>query len=159
MGRSRGGFSTKLHLTCESHRHVLSIALTAGQASDLTGVVPALDAVRVQGPRGRARQRPGTLVADKGYSFEAVRTWARKHHVRAMLPRRADQTRFNARCRTHFDPALYRQRNVIERAIGHLKDKRAIGARYDKLALNYLALVQVALIFSYLRHLHPSDTA
>jgi transposase len=42
LGRSRGGLSTKLLLTCECHRHVLYVILTAGQASDLTGVVPAL---------------------------------------------------------------------------------------------------------------------
>ncbi|MFY1830313.1 IS5 family transposase [Myxococcus fulvus] len=159
LGRSRGGFSTKLHLTCERHRHVLSIALTAGQASDLVGVFPALEGVRVQGLRGRPRQRPRVLVGDKGYSFGPVRRWARAHHVRAVLPSRSDQPRVNARCRAQFDPSLYRQRNVIERAVGHLKDKRAIGTRYDKLAVNYLAMVQVALICSYLRHLHPSDRA
>jgi transposase len=75
-----------------------------------------------------------------------------------MLPRWANQGCFNARCHTRFVPALYRQRNIIERAIGHLKDKRAIGTRYDKLALNDQSLVQVALIF-YFRHLHPLDRA
>ncbi|MCY0996732.1 transposase [Myxococcus sp. MISCRS1] len=156
---SRGGFSTKFHLTCERHRHVLSIALTAGQASDLVGVLPALAGVRVQGRRGRPRQRPRVLVGDRGYSFGPVRRWARAHHMRAVLPSRADPPRFNARCRARFDLALYRQSNVIERAVGHLKDKRAVGTRYDKLAVNDLSMVQVARIRSYLRHLHPSDRA
>ena len=77
--------------------------------------------------------------------------------MRAVLPCRADQPRANARCRARFDKKLYRERNVIERAVGYLKENRAIGTRYDKLASNYLAMVQVALISSYLRHLHPSD--
>lgn len=77
----------------------------------------------------------------------------------ALLPSRSDPPRFNARCPARFDPGLYCQRNVIERAVGHLKDKRAVGTRYDKLAVKSLAMVQVALICSYLRHLHPSDWA
>jgi transposase len=99
------------------------------------------------------------LVADKAYSFGKVRRWARAHHVRAVLPSRADQPRVRARTRARFDRNLYRRRNIIERTIGHMKDKRAVGTRYDKLALNYQAMVQAALIYSYLRRLHPSDRA
>jgi transposase len=79
--------------------------------------------------------------------------------MRYVLPSRADQHRVRARTRARFDKKLYRRRNVIERTIGHLKDKRAVGTRYDKLALNYQAMVQAALIYFYLRSLHPSDTA
>lgn len=79
--------------------------------------------------------------------------------MRAVLPQRRDQRCVNKRSRAHFDRKLYRERSKVERAVGHLKECRAIATRYDKLAVNYLAMVQVALIFSYLRHLHPSDTA
>jgi hypothetical protein len=43
--------------------------------------------------------------------------------------------------------------------VGHLKEIRAITTRYDKLTVNYVAMVQVALVFSYLRHLHLPDSA
>jgi hypothetical protein len=99
------------------------------------------------------------LVDDNAYSFGPVRRWSWAHHIRAVLPCRADQPHTNARCRARFDKALYRQRNFIERAIRHLQGNRAIGTRYDKLAVNYLSLVQVARVHSYQRHLHPSDRA
>jgi len=148
-----------LHLACERHGHILSAAVTAGQASDLDGVEPVMDGVRVQGRRGPPRRRPRILVGDKGYSYGPVRRWARRHHVRAMLPRREDQPRINQRSQARFDRKLYRERHKVECAVGWLKECRAIATRYDKLAVNYLAMVQVALIHSYLRHLHPSDRA
>lgn len=116
-------------------------------------------AVAVQGRRGPARRRPRVLVGDSAYSYGPVRRWARRHHVRAVLPRRADQPRYNARCRSHFDRQLYRERCRVEHAVGHLKECRAVATRYDKLAVNYEATVQVALIFSYLHRLYPSDSA
>lgn len=118
-----------------------------------------MEAVAVQGRRGPPRRRPRVLVGDSAYSFGPVRQWARRHHVRAVLPHRKDQRHVNARSRSHFDRKLYRERAKAEQAVGHLKEFRAIATRYDKLAVNYVAMVQVALIFSYLRHLYPSDSA
>ena len=58
-----------------------------------------------------------------------------------------------------YDPALYRERNVVERVIGHLKEHRRVGTRSEKLAVNYRAMVQVAFLERYLRILDPSNTA
>ncbi len=44
------------------------------------------------------------------------------------------------------DWALYRERNVVERLVGRLKEYRRIATRYDKLAVSHLALVQLAAI-------------
>jgi hypothetical protein len=46
--------------------------------------------------------------------------------------------------------AAYRQRNVIERAVGWLKERRRIATRYEKLAIQYLAMLSVSLIEKYL---------
>ena len=43
-----------------------------------------------------------------------------------------------------FDPILYKRRNVIERAIGKLKQLRRIATRYDRLPENYLASLYLA---------------
>ena len=58
-----------------------------------------------------------------------------------------------------FDPDVYRRRNVIERCIGWLKHARRIAARYEKLAVNFLAMVKLAIIQRYLRILDSSDRA
>jgi transposase len=41
------------------------------------------------------------------------------------------------------DFALYRERNLIERFFNNIKHFRAIATRYDKLAINFLAAVQL----------------
>ncbi|GAN78021.1 transposase [Acidisphaera rubrifaciens HS-AP3] len=45
-----------------------------------------------------------------------------------------------------FDERAYRNRNVIERAIGRLKDWRRIHTRYDKLAGNFASAVAIAAV-------------
>jgi transposase len=49
-----------------------------------------------------------------------------------------------------FDRAAYRQRNVIERAVGWLKERRRLATRYEKLAIQYLAMLSVSLVEKYL---------
>jgi transposase len=48
-------------------------------------------------------------------------------------------------------PHLYRARNLIERFFNKLKHCRRIATRYDKLAANYLAFIQLASIHLWLR--------
>ena len=47
------------------------------------------------------------------------------------------------------DREVYRQRNVIERMFGRLKDFRRIATRYDKLARNFLAGLCLAAAVAY----------
>jgi transposase len=50
-----------------------------------------------------------------------------------------------------FSPYLYRARNLVERFFNRIKQCRRIATRYDKLAANYLAFVQLASIRLWLR--------
>lgn len=89
--------------------------------------------------------------------FHVDSAWARARRVRADLPRRKDQKpRGRPPC---FDREAYRRRPAIERLIGRLKEWRAVGTRDEKLAVNYLAVVQVALLRDFLRLLDSSDRA
>jgi transposase len=47
---------------------------------------------------------------------------------------------------------MYRERNRIERMIGHLKINRAIATRYDKLARSFLDALHIAAIRRCLRY-------
>jgi transposase len=87
---------------------------------------------------GRPRQRPAALAGDKAYSFPRLRRWLRARHVRPVIPERRDQQdrrQHRPGRRPEFDRAAYRQRNVIERAVGWLKERRRIATRYEKLAI------------------------
>ena len=50
----------------------------------------------------------------------------------------------------------HRRRNAVERCVGWPKQCRRVGTRYEKLAVNYLAFVRLAMIRRYL-HLLFSD--
>jgi transposase len=57
----------------------------------------------------------------------------------------------NRRWKPNFSTWLYRQRNLVERFLSKLKNFRRIATRYDKLAENFLAMVQLASMRLWLR--------
>ncbi|MFJ1590926.1 transposase [Kitasatospora albolonga] len=79
LGRSRGGFTTKLHLAVEQSQKPMAIVVTAGQRGDSPQFEPALAEVRVPrvGP-GRPRVRPNRVRADKAYASRKHRTYLRR---------------------------------------------------------------------------------
>jgi transposase len=84
--------------------------------------------------------------------MRALRTWARRHHVRLVVPERADQVSHRshrAGRKPAFDHATYRRRNIIERAVGWLKQWRRIATRAEKLAIIYRAAVSLVLAARY----------
>ncbi len=117
-----------------------------------------MNAVRIPQPVGRPRQRPLAVAGDKGYSYPRIRAWLRKHVIRAVIPMRADQQAYHRGRPPAFDRDAYRRRNVIECCIGWLKECRRIATRFEKLALNYLAMIKVAILERYLKILF-SDRA
>ncbi len=123
--------------------------MTAGQRQECTQFEQVMDKVRLRRSRGRPLCRPLRLAGDKGYSYERIRRWLRRHGVRAVIPRRKDQRPDDRRVR--FDKEAYRRRAVVEQCVGWLKECRAVGTRFDKLAVNYLATVQLAMAQRYLR--------
>ncbi len=69
LGRSRGGFSTKLHLRCDARGRPVALHLTGGERHDLLGVEPLFEqGVLRTGRRGRPRWKPAAVIADKAYS-------------------------------------------------------------------------------------------
>ena len=151
LGRSRGGWTSKLHLICDGRGRALSVGLTGGNVNDTTMLGPALADLRVprRGP-GRPRTTPDQLLGDKGYSSRANRALLAGRGIVVTIPERADQLANRARRgraggRPYaFDKCAYKGRNVGERACNRLKQWRAIATRYDKKAVNYRAGIVLA---------------
>ena len=58
-----------------------------------------------------------------------------------MIPTRKDQPRVR-----HFDKSAYRRRNVVERLVGWLKERRRLATRFEKLAENFVAMIKLAMM-------------
>ncbi len=106
---------------------------------------PLVEQGAIKQPRGRPRKRPKRLVADKAYGSRAFRAFLRRRGIRSTLPRKANERRRGA-----FDKAIYRQRNQVERFFNRLKQNRRIATRYEKRAVNYLAMLTIACILMWL---------
>jgi len=153
LGRSQGGFSTKLHLRAEGHGRPITVVLTGGERNEQIALAAVLDqgAIRRPGP-GRPRLRPRAAAGDKAYSSPTARARLRRRHIRPVIPTRKDQPR-----QRNFDRAAYRLRNRVERLISRLKQARRIATRYEKRGENYLAMIHIGMILLWLKPF--ADTA
>jgi transposase len=151
LGRSRGGFSTKIHVRAEGGGKPMAFALSGGERHESLYVeaLLAADPVR-RGGRGRPRVRPGQVVGDdKGYSYRTVRDALASRGIPAVIPRRRDQRPDDRRHRP-FDRAAYRERNRVERLINRLKQCRRVATRYEKRAAHCLAMLTLAAVLLWL---------
>jgi transposase len=114
-----------------------------------------LEELVAAGYRGRW---PAWLLGDRGYSAPRIRRWLEEHGIRPVIPYRKDEVRLRPSLPA-LDRERYRCRNVIERAIGKLKQCRSIATRFDKLAQSFLAMLKLACMQIYLRSIDSSDTA
>jgi putative transposase len=104
--------------------------LTPGQAHDLTCAEPLIE-----------NADPDALIADKAYDADPFVETLERRAITPVIPPKA-----NRKTKRACDFALYRERNLIERFFNQLKHFRAVATRYDKLARNFLAGVQLAAV-------------
>jgi transposase len=119
--------TTKIHALVDALGNPANLALTAGQIHDL---VCAQDLIE--------NADPAALIGDKAYDADALIDTLAKREITPVIPPKA-----NRKTKRDCDFALYRERNLIERFFNKIKHYRAIATRYDKLARNFLAAVQL----------------
>jgi transposase len=131
LGRSRGGFSTKIHVACDGLGKPVKIILTPGQKHDVT-----------QGPALIANSEAKKKIADKAYDSDPFIVEIESTGAEAVIPPRSNRTEERP-----YDKEAYKGRNVVERLINVLKQCRRVATRYEKTARNFLGFVQLASIF------------
>lgn len=149
LGRSRGGFSTKIHLLCDANGNPLHFHLTPGQAHETTALETLLEGVDLAGGDGEPIVTPLALAGDKGYRAEWIDQYLLDAGIQPVIPCKSNEDR-EARG-VEWDGDAYRQRNIIERLIGWLKENRRIFSRFEKTAKNYAGMIRMAFISRYLR--------
>ncbi len=91
------------------------------------------------------------MLGDKGYDSDAIRDDLKARGIRPVIPPRS-----NRKATIRWNKRLYRDRNCIERMIGHLKINRAIATRYDKLAESFLGMLHLATFRYWYKFVHTA---
>jgi transposase len=92
---------------------------------------------------------PFQLAGDKAYRAQWIDDWLAELGIEPVIPSKGSADRDNRS--VEFDRAAYRERNIIERLIGWLKESRRIMTRFEKTAVNFLAMIKWACVKRYLR--------
>ena len=135
LGRSRGGFSTKIHFLVNGHGNPLRAILTPGQAADSPQIPLLFD-----------RFSPSIAILDKAYDTDNVLAFFESQGTIPVIPPKANRV-----VQREYDRDLYKERNLIERFIGKIKQFRRVFSRFDKYARTYWHFIYFACALISLR--------
>ena len=128
LGRSRGGFSSKIHLLVDALGLPLKFILTGGERHDMSQAESLLAPFHFD-----------AVIADKGYDSDPLRELLAAQQVEVVIPFRR-----NRKQPRDYDRIRYRERNIVERFINRIKWYRRIFTRYEKLARRFMAFLHFA---------------
>ena len=150
LGRSRGGFSTKIHLLCDSDGNPLHFHLTPGQVHESTVLDTLLEGADANlfDEDGERIVWPVAIAGDKGYRAAWIDEYLLELGINPVIPTKKTDKR-DARL-VEFDRDKYKERNIVERLIGWLKENRRIFSRFEKTAKNFGGFLKMAFIHRYL---------
>jgi transposase len=136
LGRSKGGFSTKIHVCVDALGNPLRFILTGGQRHDITqaeALVADLDFER--------------LIADKGYDADDfIRLIIEQYEAEPVIPSRAKRKKLR-----EYDVHLYKERHLVECFINKIKHFRRTFSRFEKLANRYFSILSFVGTLIWLR--------
>jgi len=136
LGRSKGGFSTKIHVSVDGLGNPLRFILTAGQRNDITQA----EALIIDFDFKR-------LIADKGYDADDfIKLIIDASEAEAVIPPRANRTKSR-----EYDKHIYKERHLVECFINKIKHYRRIFSRFEKLASRYLSFLSFVGALIWLR--------
>ena len=135
LGRSRGGFSTKIHIAVDALGNPLRLLLTTGQRHDSPQAAALIEDFE-----------PQALIADKGYDSDALIESVTAKGILAVIPPKKSRL-----VQREYDRHLYRERHLIECFIGKIKHYRRVFSRFEKLSKNYLGFLSYVSALVWLR--------
>jgi transposase len=139
LGRSRGGFGTKIHTIVSGLGLPVVFIVSAGQEADVSYAEPLLAQVPVDA-------EVEAVIADKAYDSKAVAEVVKAKGAQVVIP-----TQKSRKEQRVIDTERYKDRNLVERFWRKAKEFRRVATRYEKTARNFLAFVHVASIMILLQ--------
>lgn len=136
IGKSRGGVTTKVHMSVDAFGLPNTFVITGGQVADCS-VAPHLIA---------NASEASSVVGDKGYDSAIIREQIEAQQSQPVIPRRRNSTKGN----DDLDKGLYRYRYLIENIFARMKHFRGVATRFDKLEQHYEGVVAMVCTFLWL---------
>ena len=144
LGRSRGGFTTKIHAKSDASGDIIAFDLTGGEAFDGRHFETLLDI----GPD----IQPRAVICDKGYASKANRDAARARGIAPVIPHKANEKNKPA----FFARTLYKARARIEQGVGRLKRFKRVALRCEKTERNFRSIVSFAAGLCLIKFVHTA---
>lgn len=139
LGKSRGGYSCKIHIVCDDNGVPISVVVTPGQINEPTVFMSLMEAVPFS--LQCKNNRPEALAGDKAYVANYIIDWLKQHDIQNVIPNRKNENKNPGFCKE-----TYRHRNVVERLIGRLKQLRRLATRYEKTIESYLGMIYLGFL-------------
>ncbi|MGZ5196283.1 MAG: IS5 family transposase [Ramlibacter sp.] len=139
IGKSRGGWTTKIHMVAADARTAVTFSLSPGQAHDAPAGRELLSKLG-------APVRPLHLLMDRAYEGNETRQLALDLGFIPVVP--PVKTRVEP---WEYDREMYKRRNEVERLFRRLKGYRRIFSRFEKLDVMFVGFISFALIADGLR--------
>ncbi|MCW5233865.1 IS5 family transposase [Verminephrobacter eiseniae] len=134
MGRSRGGWTSNIHVVVDALGSPVRWLLTGGEVADITQAKSLLDGLKTD-----------AVLADKGYDADALIDSIQVAGATAVIPPRRNRV-----VQRSYDRHLYKECNVVERFFNRVKQFRRIATRYEKLARNYLSFLNLVCTYIWI---------
>jgi transposase len=125
LGRSKGGFTTKIHTKVDALGNPLKFIITAGQVADVTQAEELL---------GEAYG--SYVLGDKGYDSDAFRNKIESQKCTPVIPFRCNRTQI-----LEYDKHIYKERNLVECFFSKMKHFRRVFSRFDKSLRNFASFL------------------
>jgi transposase len=122
--------------------------LTPGQAHESQSIVGLVEDVDIIGDDGQPIPFARKLAGDKAYRSNSIDEFLLDLDITPVIPSKSNEDRCTRAI--PFDAEAYRDRNVVERLIGWLKESRRLFSRFEKTALNFGGMIKLAFIRRYL---------
>ncbi len=145
IGKSRGGWTTKIHMVAADARTAMTFSLSPGQAHDAAEGRKLLSRLRPVCTPGRPQQENLHVVMDRAYEGNETRQLALELGFIPVVPPLSTRV-----APWEYDKEVYKRRNEVERLFRRLKGFRRIFSRFDKLDALFLGFILLALIFDAL---------
>lgn len=123
--------------------------MSPGQDHDSKYLIPLLDKSEIIDEETGRELHPKAVAGDKAYRSDEIDEQLIERDIRPVIPSKSNEDRTERK--VEFDREQYRNRNIVERLIGWLKESRRILTRFEKKAANFIGMIKMAFIQRYLK--------